>query len=164
MDDRETANTKFLKVDIKGPSSDYDDSDVDEALLEASQTALLPVHATAADNASIGDAGTDYGSDLDSEAEEEVTKLLAELDSVNVVTEPIIEEENESGRKRLAHVPNFSSQSDSKSTRRSSWHTAPERPASVAATEDTVAFDFDLPDLATRKSSSSHHITSYFSC
>lgn len=136
-----------MRVELKGPSSDYGGSDVDEALLEASQT----VHATVADNISIGDAGTDYGSDLDSEAEEEIAKLLAELDSVNVVTEPIIEEENESGQKWLVHIPNLSSQSNNQSTRRNSWHTAPERPASVAATEDTVAIDYDLPDLATRK-------------
>lgn len=134
----ETPHTKFPR-DIKGHSSDYGGSDVDEALLEASQQ----VHHAIAD-----DAGTDYGSDFDSEADEAVTRILAELDGARVVTEPLIEEENESGRKRLVHIPNVSSQRSSARTRLTSWHTVRESAGSVGAAEETVPIDIDLPDLS----------------
>ena len=91
---------------------------------------------------------------MDSEAEEEVTRILAELDGARVVTEPLIEieAENESGRKCLVHVPRISSsaeQGDSGRTRATSFHTAPESAGGV--TEDTVPLnDIELPDLSTR--------------
>lgn len=151
----ETPNTKFLR-EIKGPSSDYGGSDVDEALLEAVDSQASPLHGRQGPTtALIDDAGTDYGSDFDSEAEEEITRILAEIDGAGtsgVVTEPLIEEtENESGRKFLVHVPVVASgqESSGSGTRTTSttYHTARQSTGSDA---QQVSNDIELPDLSSR--------------
>jgi hypothetical protein len=145
----ETSNTKFPRT-IKGLESDYGGSDVDEVLLQATSQV---------EQAATEDAGTDYGSEFDSEADEEVTRILAELGGVPVVTEPLIEEENESGRKCLVHIPNVSSQRGSRrtsaSTHASSYYTARENRGSEAIVQEEMSIDVDIPELSTRMSQSS---------
>jgi hypothetical protein len=137
----ETPNTKFPRT-IKGHESDYGGSDVDEVLLEA---------ASQVQHVSADDAGTDYGSEFDSDVDEEITRILAELDGVRVVTEPIVEEENESGRKCLAHIPNFASQGSSGRTRATSYHTARESARTEVVVQDEALVDVNPPELSTRK-------------
>jgi hypothetical protein len=159
----ETPNTKFLR-DIKGPSSDYGGSDIDDALFEAEAASQQTPSHTRTHNIDVDiditHDDTDYGSDFGSEADEEIARLLAEVDAVHVVTEPLIEPleevvENGSGRKCLVFVPNAvagrSSQvgggtgSGSGGTRATSYHTARE---SVPGVEERVGDDEVLADAA----------------
>jgi hypothetical protein len=143
----ETPSTKFPR-NIKGAESDYGGSNVDGVLLEAASQVQLE----AAD-----DGGTDYGSDFDSEGDEEVTRILAELDSVRVVTEPLeeVEVENASGRKCLVYIPNFSSPGSSGRTRTTSFHVAREIAENELAVEEEILVNIDIPELSSRTSQAS---------
>jgi hypothetical protein len=139
----EDQNVKF-PISIKRPLSDYGGSDVDDALLQASsQVEQEPEEQ--------GD--TDYGSDIfDSEAEEEVARILTELDAAHVVLEPL-EEENDSARKCWVVLPNVAGhRSSNDETRSTSNYSAKENLKSeeVGGTEHLQAVaDIDIPELST---------------
>ncbi|KIW05532.1 uncharacterized protein PV09_03412 [Verruconis gallopava] len=92
-------------------------------------------------------ADSDYGSDFDSEGDEEITRILSELGGAQVVTESLIYEDYEGGRKGLAHVPLVSSQHDSSKTSASSFHTAKESIGAHDSLHELV--DFDIPESPT---------------
>ena len=72
-----------------------------------------------------------------------------------MVTEPLIDDENESGRKCLVHVPVVSNQSGSgrTRTRATSFHTARESLGSARnVPQQQRSDDIELPELSTRMS------------
>ena len=142
----EDPNVKFPKS-IERPLSEYGGSDADDVLLQASQE--------------VEEQGdTDYGSDVfDSDADEEVTRILEELDATHVVLESL--EENVSGKKCRVVLPNVAGhRSSNNETRSTSYHSAQEKLTSdeFGGAEDLeAAIDIDIPELSTCTYSAARH-------
>lgn len=143
----EDPNTKFPR-DIKGPQSDYGGSDVDEALIQAASQS--------APHAPIHDNDTDYGSDFDSEAEQEIVRILAaverggaragkEVEDDSQLT--IKEEENASGRKCRVFLPNVVSGSSGR-TGRTSFYTARGSGGSAGLVDEQGIGDDEMLDAS----------------
>lgn len=97
----------------------------------------------------IDDAGTDYGSDFDSEGEKELGRILAELDGASVVTEPI-DEHDASLQKPRVHIPNVSSQNSSGRTNGDPRQNRREAVESEVIFRSQAAIDIGTPELSSR--------------